>query len=173
MVYVSGWILRNLFFDGPYDIYRPLLQAKLLDIWKMVLEASANYLQVPLSILFGSGVMGLTYHSILIYKDPDDSSTSIVLIAVYGIEIVAPLVLLTRIDKCYSWTLRELLHRNTVMPRQDRTYLISNYDTIIPEASIFGIKITQARVASLALAVISSVAPKFGIYVYNNLWKKK
>ena len=78
-----------------------------------------------------------------------------------------------RIDKCYSWTLRELLHRNTVMPRQDRTYLISNYDTIIPEASIFGIKITQARVASLALAVISSVAPKFGIYVYNNLWKKK
>ena len=149
------------------------LQAKLLDIWKMVLEASANYLQVPLSILFGSGVMGLTYHSILIYKDPDDSSTSIVLIAVYGIEIVAPLVLLTRIDKCYSWTLRELLHRNTVMPRQDRTYLISNYDTIIPEASIFGIKITQARVASLALAVISSVAPKFGIYVYNNLWKKK
>ena len=83
--------------------------------------------------------------------------------------MVTPLWLLTRIEKFYLWTLRELLHRNTVMPRTDRTYLLSNYDTIAPRASIFGIYITRGRVASIILAIFGSIAPKIGIYLYHNL----
>ena len=81
--------------------------------------------------------------------------------------MVTPLWLLTRIEKFYLWTLRELLHRNTVMPRTEQTNLLAKYDTIAPRASIFGIYITRGRIASITIAI--SYCAKIGIYLYYNL----
>ena len=83
--------------------------------------------------------------------------------------MVTPLWLLTRIEKFYLWTLRELLHRNTVMPRTEYNSLLLQYDTIAPRASVFGIYITRGVVASIILAIFGSIAPKIGIYLYQNL----
>ena len=96
-------------------------------------------------------------------------SISIMWVVIFGTAMVTPLWLLTRVEKFYLWTLRELLHRNTVMPRTEQTNLLAKYDTIAPRASIFGIYITRGRVASIILAIFGSIAPKIGIYLYQNI----
>ena len=147
------------------------VQTKLLKISKMIQEASVGYLQVPLSLFFVLGMVVVVEAGIRTYKHPQKYMfySDIISLVFFGTAIVTPLWLLTRIEKFYLWTLRELLHRNTVMPRTDRTYLLSNYDTIAPRASIFGIYITRGRVASIIIAIFGSIAPKIGIYVYENL----
>ena len=150
------------------------LQTKVLEISKMIQEASVGYLQVPLSLLFVSGMTQVVDSGIRTYKQQYKNKylflIDIISIVFFGAAMVTPLWLLTRIEKFYLWTLRELLHRNTVMPRTDRTYLLSNYDTIAARASIFGIYITRGRVASIIIAIFGSIAPKIAIYLYHNLW---
>merc|ERR1711991_178797 len=143
------------------------VQTKELEISKMIQEASMGYLQVPLSVVFAFGMLWLVTAGMLIYKNPH--YLDIILVIIFGTAIVTPLWLLTRIEKFYLWTLRELLHRNTVMPRTEQTNLLAKYDTIAPRASIFGIYITRGRVASIILAIFGSIAPKIGIYLYNNI----
>ena len=92
-----------------------------------------------------------------------------IFVVIFGTGVVTPLCLLMRIDKFYLWTLRELLHRNTTMPRTEQTNLLTKYDTIAPRASIFGIYITRGRVAPIAIAILSSIAPKIVIYLYQKL----
>jgi hypothetical protein len=153
------------------------VQTKLLEISKMIQEASVGYLQVPLSVLFVLGMSYVIYYGILAYRALNlggstiygDTYTFIALEAILGTAIVTPLWLLTRIEKFYLWTLRELLHHNTVMPRTEHTNLVAIYDTIAPRASIFGIYITRGRVASIAIAIFGSIAPKIGIYLYQKL----
>jgi hypothetical protein len=115
------------------------VQTKLLKISKMIQEASVGYLQVPLSMLFVLGMVVAVVAMIKLYNDPHTDKyiipNEIIWVAFLEAAIVTPIWLLTRIEKFYLWTLRELLHRNTVMPRTDRTYLISNYDTIAPRAA--------------------------------------
>ncbi len=144
------------------------LQAKLLEISKMIQKALVNYLQIPLSLLFVFGMLQLVESGIRAYKNPDNSF-SITVVLVFGTGMVTPLWLLTRIEKFYLWTLRELLHRNTVMSRTEQTNLLAKYDTIAPRASIFGIYITRGRVASIIIAIFGSIAPKIGIYLYHNI----
>ena len=143
------------------------VQTKVLEISKMIQEASMGYLQVPLSVVFAFGMLWLVTAGMLIYKNPH--YLDIILVIIFGTAIVTPLWLLTRIEKFYLWTLRELLHRNTVMPRTEQTNLLAKYDTIAPRASIFGIYITRGRVASIILAIFGSIAPKIGIYLYQNI----
>ena len=144
------------------------LQAKLLEISKMIQEASVGYLQVSLCVLFVFGLVGLVGYAIKAYKHPDNY-VAIILVVIYGTAMVTPLWLLTRIEKFYLWTLRELLYRNTVMPRTDYNSLLLQYDTIAPRAIVFGIYITRGRVASIILAIFGSIAPKIGIYLYHNI----
>jgi hypothetical protein len=144
------------------------LQAKLLEISKMIQKALVNYLQIPLSLLFVFGMLQLVESGIRAYKNPDNSF-SITVVLVFGTGMITPLWLLTRIEKFYLWTLRELLHRNTVMSRTEQTNLLAKYDTIAPRASIFGIYITRGRVASIIIAIFGSIAPKIGIYLYHNI----
>eukprot|EP00943_MAST-04B_sp_MAST-4B-sp1_P002890 g2890.t1 len=142
------------------------LQTKLLEISKMIQEASVGYLQVPLSVFFVLGMHWLVGVGITSYKYPGNYY---VIYVIFGTAMVTPLWLLTRIEKFYLWTLRELLHRNTVMPRTEQTNLLAKYDTIAPRASVFGIYITRGRVASIILAIFGSIAPKIAIYLYQNL----
>ena len=143
------------------------LQTKLLEIGERMHKASVSYLQVPLSLFFFSGMNGLMLYGILTYIDA--SSPYWIVCVLFGIGMVIPLWLLTRIEKFYLWTLRELLHRNTVMPLTEHTNLLAKYDTIAPQASLFGIYITRGRVASIIIAVLSSIVPKIAIYLYNNI----
>ena len=147
------------------------LQTKLLEISKTIKEASVGYLQVPFSVLFVLGMMMLVDSGILLYKNqiPAINHSSTIYVVLFGTAIVTPLWILTRIEKFYLWTLRELLHRNTVMPRTEQTNLLAKYDTIAPRASIFGIYITRGRVASIIIAIFGSIAPKIGIYLYHNI----
>lgn len=144
------------------------LQAKLLEISKMIQEASVGYLQVSLCVLFVFGLVGLVGYAIKAYKHPDNY-VAIILVVIYGTAMVTPLWLLTRIEKFYLWTLRELLYRNTVMPRTGHTNLVAIYDTIAPRAIVFGIYITRGRVASIIIAILGSIAPKIGTYLYRNI----
>ena len=89
-------------------------------------------------------------------------------VALFGTVTVIPLWSLMGIEEFYLWTLRELLYRNTVMPRADYNSLLLQYDTIAPRARVFGIDITRGRVASIIIAILSSIAPKVGIYLYDN-----
>ena len=143
------------------------LQTRLLEISKMVQDASVGYLQVPLSLLLVLNMLILAIQAIGLYKH--DISLSFILVVIFGTGVVTPLCLLMRIDKFYLWTLRELLHRNTTMPRTEQTNLLTKYDTIAPRASIFGIYITRGRVAPIAIAILSSIAPKIVIYLYQKL----
>ena len=113
-------------------------------------------------------MLGLVDSGVVAYKNPDNF-TSIIWVVIFGTAMVTPLWLLTRIEKFYLWTLRELLHRNTVMPRTEQTNLLAKYDTIAPRASIFGIYITRGRIASITIAIFGPIAPKIGIYLYYNL----
>ena len=72
---------------------------------------------------------------------------------------------LTRIENFYLWTLRNELHRNTIMPQTEQTNLLAKYDTIAPRASIFGIYITRGRVAELIIAILGAIVPKIGMYI--------
>eukprot|EP00943_MAST-04B_sp_MAST-4B-sp1_P008337 g8337.t1 len=148
------------------------VQTKLLEISKTIQEASVVYLQVPLTLLFILVMEKIVHSGILAYKNRDDNDYAaglIIYVVIYGIALVTPLWLLTRIEKFYLWTLRELLHRNTVMPRTEYISLLLQYDTIAPRASVFGIYITRGRVASIILAILGSIAPKISIYLYNNI----
>eukprot|EP00944_MAST-04C_sp_MAST-4C-sp1_P006602 g6602.t1 len=148
------------------------LQTKLLEISRTIQEASVSYLQVPLSVLFVSGMLWFVDMGIMAYKNPNkntDITHAVSVASLYVGAMVTPLWLLTRIEKFYLWTLRALLHRNTVMPRTEHTNLVAIYDTMAPRASIFGIYITRGRVTSIILAIFGSIAPKIAIYLYNNI----
>ena len=149
------------------------VQTKLLEISKMIKEASVGYVQVPLSLLFVSAMTQVVDYGISTYKQQYEDKyifyIHIISVVFLGAAMVTPLWLLTRIEKFYLWTLRELLHRNTVMPRTEQTNLLAKYDTIAPRASIFGIYITRGRIASITIAIFGPIAPKIGIYLYYNL----
>ena len=157
---------KNKLMDMVKRINVEGLQTNLLEISKKIQKASSEYLQVPLSLIFLFSFMQLVDSGISLYKHQDYSN--IVFIIIIGIAIVAPLWLLTRIEKFYLWTLRELLHRNTVMPQIEQTNLLSKYDTIAPRASIFGIYITRGLVASIIIAILGAIIPKIGMYWYEN-----
>jgi hypothetical protein len=143
------------------------LQTKLLEISKMTQEASMGYLQVPLSVIFVYGVVASVNPLIELYKQ--SLSPLSIFIVLYITAMLIPLWLLTRVEKFYLWTLRELLHRNTVMPRTEYNSLLLQYDTIAPRASVFGIYITRGRIASITIPIFGSIASKIGIYLYHNL----
>ncbi len=144
------------------------LQTKLLEISKMTQEASVGYLQVPLSVIFVYGVVASVNSGIVLYKQSLSLSPTI-FVVLYITALLIPLWLLTRVEKFYLWTLRELLHRNTVMPRTEYNSLLLQYDTIAPRASVFGIYITRGRIASITIPIFGSIASKIGIYLYHNL----
>jgi hypothetical protein len=144
------------------------LQMKLLEISKITQEASANYLQAPLSVLFVVSFIMFVFFGMQLYKNHNYSSF-IIWTVLFGTAMVTPLWLLTRIEKFYLWTLRNELHRNTIMPQTARTYLVSTYDTIAPRASIFGIYITRGRVASVIIAILGAIIPKIGMFIYEHV----
>ena len=79
--------------------------------------------------------------------------------------VLGPLWVLTRIDKQYMWTLRNLLCRNTAMPHTERTYVLLAYDTIAPRAMLCDVYITRGRVATLAFAAAGALFPKLVEYL--------
>jgi len=143
------------------------LQIKLLEINKLVMKASVSYLQVPLSLFFGFGMLRLINKGIIFYKNL--TVYNMVEVLRISIIIVSPLWVLTRVEKFYLLTLRDILHRNAVMPLTPQTNLLAKYDTIAPRASIFGIYITRGRVASIMVTLLGSILPKIAMYLYNNL----
>ena len=144
------------------------LQSRLLEINKVGQEVLEKILKVPLILFYVLGMMLLVEFGISAYKTTS-SGEKIIRIVVYGAIFVTPLWLLTRIEKFYLWTLREVLHHNTVMPQTEQTNLIAKYDTIAPRASILGFYITRGRVASIVIAIFGSIAPKIFIQMYDNL----
>ena len=144
------------------------LQNKLVEINKTGREVLERILKVPLILFYVLGIMLLVEFGIAAYKTTA-SDENLIRIVVYGTIFVTPLWLLTRIEKFYLWTLRELLYQNTVMPQTEQTNLIAKYDTIAPRASILGFHITRGRVAYIVIAIFGSFAPKITMLMYNTL----
>ena len=131
-------------------------------------EVLERILKVPLILFYVLGTMLLVEFGISAYKTTS-SGEKIIRIVIYGAMFVTPLWLLTRIEKFYLYTLREVLYHNTVMPQTEQTNLIAKYDTIAPRASILGFYITRGRVASIVIAIFGSIAPKIFAQMYDNL----
>jgi uncharacterized membrane protein len=146
------------------------LQTKLLEINKTIQEAMFGYLQVPLIHLFFFAAYYLCIlPGIRLYSSPNRGDIyfvyEVLRLIIGAVLLVTPLWLLTRIEKFYRWTLRELLYRNTVMPQTEQTNLLVKYDTIAPRAKIFGMYITRGRVASIFITIVGFIAPKIGMYM--------
>jgi hypothetical protein len=148
------------------------LQKQLWKISQRTKKASAAYIQIPLSLYFISRIVGFVGIAINIYKRQDASEFTIFIIVgmiVHGCHLILPLWFLTRIEKFYLWTLRELFHRNTSMPRTDYIALMMQYDTIAPRVHLFGIYLTRTLVSSILLALVGAVAPKAWSYFYDHM----
>jgi len=139
-------------------------QTKLLENCVLVEKASA-YLQVPLGVCFTLGTMNLGMWSLLLYLGSASDVSSVMFITALALVVLTPLWILTRIDKQYMWTLRNLLCRNTVMPHTEHSRLLLAYDTIAPRASLFDVYITRGRVATLAIAFVGALVPKLVGYL--------
>ena len=100
------------------------LQNKLVEINKTGREVLERILKVPLILFYVFGIMLLVEFGIAAYKTTA-SDEKLIRIVIYGTIFVTPLWLLTRIEKFYLWTLRELLYQNTVMPQTEQTNLIA------------------------------------------------
>ena len=144
-------------------------QKKLLENCGQVEKASAAYLQAPLGVCFTLGTMNLGMWSLFLYVEKNTVWGNNVPIAIFivasALVVLGPLWVLTRIDKQYMWTLRNLLCRNTAMPHTEHTYLLLAYDTIAPRAMLFDVYITRGRVATLAFVSAGALFPKLVEYL--------
>ena len=145
------------------------LQKKLLENGEQVEKASAAYLQAPLGVCFTLGTMNLGMLSLWLYVEKTnagvgDTLLNAMLIVAFAL-VVGPLWVLTRIDKQYMWTLRNLLSRNILMKDTEHSRLLLAYDTIAPRAMLFDVYITRGRVATLAFASTGALFPKLVEYL--------
>ena len=149
------------------------LQKKLLENGEQVEKASAAYLQAPLGVCFTLGTMNLGMLSLLLYVEKsyldagvgDTVLNASNLIVAFALVVLVPLWVLTRIDKQYMWTLRNLLSRNILMKDTEHSRLLLAYDTIAPRAMLFDVYITRGRVATLAFASTGALFPKLVEYL--------
>ena len=127
---------------------------------------------MPLSFYFLENVMDFMKDAISLYKQETLSTfTSVTVVAMIKSFacLLAPLFILTRVEKFYLWTLREVLHHNASMPRAEHSNLIAIYDTIAPRVSLFGFYLTRIRVMSITLALLGLFTPKVIAFLYENL----
>ena len=148
------------------------LQKKLLENGEQVEKASAAYLQAPLGVCFTLGTMNLGMLSLLLYVEKSyldagvgDTVLNAMLIVAFALVVLVPLWVLTRIDKQYMRTLRNLLSRNILMKDTEHSRLLLAYDTIAPRAMLFDVYITRGRVATLAFASTGALFPKLVEYL--------
>ena len=146
------------------------LQKKLLENGEQVEKASAAYLQAPLGVCFTLGTMNLGMLSLWLYVEKTnagvgDTVLNAMLIVAFALVVLVPLWVLTRIDKQYMWTLRNLLSRNILMKDTEHSRLLLAYDTIAPRAMLFDVYITRGRVATLAFASTGALFPKLVEYL--------
>ena len=148
------------------------LQKKLLENGEQVEKASAAYLQAPLGVCFTLGTMNLGILSLLLYVEKSyldagvgDTVLNAMFIVAFALVVLVPLWILTRIDKQYMWTLRNLLSRNILMKDTEHSRLLLAYDTIAPRAMLFDVYITRGRVATLAFASTGALFPKLVEYL--------
>jgi hypothetical protein len=144
------------------------LQKKLLENGEQVEKASAAYLQAPLGVCFTLGTMNLGMLSLLLYVEKiylDAGVRDAMLIVAFALVVLVPLWVLTRIDKQYMWTLRNLLSRNILMKDTEHSRLLLAYATIAPRAMLFDVYITRGRVATLAFASTGALFPKLVEYL--------
>jgi hypothetical protein len=146
-------------------------QTKLLENSEHVEKASA-YLQAPLGVCFTLGTMNLGMLCLQLYLSINNEVNywfgvliNVTFIVAFALVVLTPLWILTRIDKQYMWTLRNLLCRNTVMPHTEHSRLLLAYDTIAPRASLFDVYITRGRVATLAIALVGALVPTLVSYL--------
>lgn len=143
----------------------------LLENYAQVEEASAAYLQAPLAVCFTLGTANFGTGCLVFYRlglgDTlhDEVVEAPFSFIVFALAVLSPLWVLTRIDKQYSWTLRNLLYRNIVMKETEHMHLLSVYDNIVPRAMLFGVGITRTRVATLAFGFASALIPKLIAYL--------
>ena len=149
------------------------LQKKLLENGGQVEKASAAYLQAPLGVCFTLGTMNLGILSLLLYAEKSYLDAGVGdtvlhasnLIVAFALVVLVPLWVLTRIDKQYMWTLRNLLSRNILMKDTEHSRLLLAYATIAPRAMLFDVYITRGRVATLAFASTGALFPKLVEYL--------
>ena len=140
-------------------------QTKLLENCVLVEKASA-YLQAPLGVCFTLGTANLGMLCLLLYLGSAYSVLlNVTFIVALALVVFTPLWVLTRIDKQYMWTLRNLLCRNTAMLDTEHSRLLLAYDTIAPRASLFDVYITRGRVSTLAIAFVGALVPKLVNYL--------
>lgn len=148
------------------------LQKQLWKISQRTKKASFAYIQTPLSLYFIGCILLFVRNAIRLYKR-DLGSEWIILniftLILIGCELILPLWFLTRIEKFYLWNLRELFHRNTLMPRTEYIALMMQYDTIAPRVHLFGIYLTRTGVSSILLALLGVLAPKMWSHFYDHM----
>ena len=145
------------------------LTERLLEINKNMEHAFLKYLQTPLALCFLNGTMWIVPNVMWLYKHKD--YLNIIWIIIIGLLLVGPLWFVTRIDKFYMWTLRQLLYRNTIMSYTEHTNLLTKYDTIAPRVMFFGmVNVTRGRVSSIILAIFGGILPQILLYLYRTAW---
>ena len=147
------------------------LTGRLLEINKNMEHAFLKYLQTPLALCLLNGIIWIVPNLIRLYKQED--YLNVIWVIIIGLLLVGPLWFLTRIDKFYMWTLRQLLHFNTIMPHTEHTNLLTKYDTIAPMVMFFGmveLNVTRGRVASIILAIFGGILPQILLYLYRTAW---